>query len=122
MTESKRVFKDGQYNFTPNELRELGKELAAEAENVYQLRATKITVIADLGAQIKAAEKRVADLAGKITCGYEARPIECLIVMDMPRPGRKSFVRFDSQEVLLEEPMTEEELQQSFAFTEGRTQ
>jgi hypothetical protein len=120
--EKQRIYREGRYDFTQQEIRELGRDMAREAQAVYDARAEKIATVAQLAAQIKAAEKRVADLAEKINTGYELRPIECIEVMDSPRPGRKSILRIDNQELLEELQMTEAELQGSFAFPEAKVQ
>jgi hypothetical protein len=121
-TERPRIYREARYDFTQHEIRELGRDMAREAQGVYDARAQKIATVAELSALIKNAEKRVSDLAEKINCGYELRPVECIEILDSPRPGRKSVIRTDTQEVLEEEAMSEAERQDSFAFPEGRTQ
>jgi hypothetical protein len=121
-TDRPRIYREARYDFTQQEIRELGRDMAREAQGVYDARAQKVATVAELSSLIKSAEKRVSDFAEKINCGYELRPIECIEILDSPRPGRKSVVRTDTQEVLEETAMSESELQESFAFPEGKPQ
>jgi hypothetical protein len=120
--ERPRIYREARYDFTQHEIRELGRDMARGAQSVYDFRAQKIATVAELTAQIKSAEKLVSDLAEKINCGYELRQVECIEIMDMPRPGRKSIIRVDNQEQVEELAMNETELQESFAFPEGKPQ
>jgi hypothetical protein len=117
MTE-KRIFEPIKHTFTPDEMRGLGEAIAREAQRVYDTRAEKTALTADLSAQIKAAEKKVADLAGKINNGYEIRDTECLYLMDTPRIGMKTLMQCDTSTEIRVEAMTLDEQQRSFKFTD----
>jgi hypothetical protein len=105
-----------QYDFSHEELRLLGEQMAREAQMVYDLRDQKKVTAAQATLAIDEAEGRVSALARKINARHEMRDAECTAIMNSPRSGTKSIVRVDTGEVVREEPMTMEELQEKFAF------
>jgi hypothetical protein len=114
----KRQYESLKYVFNANELRDLGEQLAREAQRVFDLEAEKKATTASYGASIKAANNRVADLAEKMNNGYELRDVECMVMLEDPRPGQKRIIRLDTNETVRVEPMTMGEMQNSFGFTE----
>ena len=121
MTENRRLYEPCKYQFTPVELYHLGETLARETQNAYDLADAKASAMADFAASIKAADKRIADLAQKINNGYEIREIEVSVILDAPRPGVKTFARVDTGEAVREEPMTPEEMQREL-FPEAKAE
>jgi phage host-nuclease inhibitor protein Gam len=115
----RRLYESIKYTFDAEEVRELGAGLAREAQHVFDLRSEKANVVAEYAASMKAAEKRVADLTQKINNGYELREVECLVLLETPRPGMKRIVRTDNNETIREEAMTVAEMQQGFGFGES---
>jgi hypothetical protein len=113
-----RTYENVRHDFAPEEVRNLGEQLAREAQIVYDLRAKKIALTAELTGQIKQGDKRAADLVSKINNGYELREIEVMVMLETPRPGQKTILRADTNETLRVEAMTMQEMQQSFAFRE----
>ena len=118
MPVEKRLYESIKYTFSNDEIRELGEGLARENQTVYDLRDQKKNLTAGITAQIKAAEKRAADLTMKVNNGYELREVECLVLMETPRPGMKRIVRIDTNETVRDEAMTAQEMQSSFGFKE----
>jgi len=114
-----RLFESIKYAFSPTEIRELGEALAREAQTVFDLRDKKATTMAALAASIKAANSRVADLTTKINNGFELREVECMALLETPRPGLKRIIRIDNNETIREEPMTLAEMQGNFGFNPG---
>ena len=64
-----------------------GQQLARSNQQVYDLRAEKVSAVVSLVASIKLAEKLSADLAGKIERKSEMRETEVISVMNRPAPG-----------------------------------
>ena len=116
----RRLYEAIKYTFGPEEIRELGESLAREAQNVFDLRGEKANTMATYTASIKSAEKRVGDLTTKINNGFEMREVECLAMLETPRPGMKRIIRLDTNETVREEAMTVAEMQQGFGFGEDR--
>jgi hypothetical protein len=105
-----------QYNFTNEELRLLGEQMAREAQMVYDLRDKKKENAAALAVAVTEAEGRVSNLARKINERHEMRDAECMVLLHTPRAGMKSMVRVDTGEIVREERMTVDELQEKLAF------
>jgi hypothetical protein len=114
----RRTFEALKYSFKPEELRELGEALARETGNAGTLEDQKKAATAELSAQIKQARRRCDDLAGKINNGYELREVECMSMLETPRPGMKRVIRLDTNETVRDERMTAAEMQVSFGFRE----
>jgi hypothetical protein len=114
----RRTFEALKYAFKPDELRELGEALARETGNVGTLEDQKKAATAELSAQIKQARRRCDELAEKINNGYELREVECMSMLETPRPGMKRVIRLDTNETVRDEPMTSAEMQSSFGFRE----
>lgn len=115
---NKRLYESLRYDFSQREIVELGDQLARETATVSELEKRKSAVAAELGAEIKKAHTNAQDLAQKIIQGFELRDVECLSVMDEPRPGWKQVIRIDTNQLVREEQMSREELQGSFGFRE----
>lgn len=114
----KRLFESIRYAFAATEIKELGEALAREAQVVFDLEKKKSELASELNAEIKSANGRVSELAKKINNGYELREVECMALMETPRPGMKRIIRIDTNETIREEAMTKEEMQRSFGFQE----
>lgn len=114
----KRLYESIKYTFLPDEIRALGEGLARENQTIYDLREQKTNVVASLTASIKEAESRAADTTKKINNGYEMREVECLAMLETPRPGMKRIIRLDTNEMVREEAMTMNEMQQGFGFSD----
>src|SRR5215472_8016881 len=112
----RRLYEAIRYSFNDNEKRELGEALARENQTVYDLREQKKTITHEFNARIEGAEKRASDLTTKINSGYELREIECLVLLEVPRPGMKRLIRIDTNETIRDEAMTAAEMQSNFGF------
>lgn len=114
----KRLYEPVKYTFTQDEIRELGEALAREEQTAFELAEHKAATVAEFMASLKAVNGRVADLVKKINNGYELREVECMVMMETPRPGMKRVIRMDTTEPIRDEPMTVAEMQSSFGFQE----
>lgn len=114
----KRLYEAIKYTFTETEIRELGEALAREQQTAFDLAEHKTATVAEFLANLKAVKGRVADLVKKINNGYELREVECMVMLETPRPGMKRLVRLDNHQPIRDEPMTAAEMQTSFGFQE----
>ena len=108
-----REYASVEYRFNDQELLELGQQLAQSNQQIYDLRAAKMTTVATLGASIKEAEKTSAELTSKIARKAEMRDVEVISAMNRPRPGLKTIARTDNGEEVRIEAMTVQEQEQS---------
>lgn len=115
----RRTYEPVRYEFTEDEKRELGEQLARENQRLFAIRTDKTAKLAEFASAIKATDKRIAELSEKLNLGFELRDVECMAILDDPRPGMKSLIRLDTNKVLRIEAMTLNEMQSSFGFAEG---
>jgi hypothetical protein len=116
-----RTYEDLRYPFTPDELRDLGLQLAAREQDRIDAEAEKKSTNATFNARIGDLDKEIAELTRKVNTGYEMRPVEVFALFDTPVIGTKRIVRADKaagdpEATLREEPMTLHERQSSFGF------
>ena len=102
-----------EYRFSDVELLALGQQLARSNQQVYDLRAEKVSAVASLVASIKAAEKLSADLTGKIERKSEMREVEVISSMNRPSAGMKTIERLDNGEEVRVAVMTDEEREEA---------
>lgn len=108
---TKPIYELCRYQFTPAELRSLADQLARETQQRIETLDTRATVVAEFAAQIKAADRRIADLANKYNSRYEMREMECIVIFNKPQAGIKTIVRVDTGEEVRTEVMNEAETQ-----------
>ena len=97
--------------FTNSELLELSKRLAEKNTSVASLEEEKSRAMKDYAARIKTVENDVGDLSRKVTNGYEFRDIDCRVLYDTPKPGKKTIIRLDENQEVGVEDMSHEEKQ-----------
>jgi len=119
MANNKRMYEALKFTFGPSDIQELGQQLARETQNVYDIENRKKEIDAELAAQIKAANGRVAETTKRLNNGYEMREVEVMVLMDEPKQGIKRIIRVDNNEHLRDEAMTLEEMQRGFGFPEA---
>lgn len=100
-----------RYNFNPDELREIGKRLGETRKNVEQLEKDKKRVTSDFTARINMQNSESAQLANKVTAGYEFREIDCTATLNHPKTGQKTIIRNDTFEKVGTEEMLASESQ-----------
>jgi phosphopantetheine adenylyltransferase len=108
---SKPIYEPCRYQFTDAELRSLADQLARETKQRIDTIDQRATVVAEFAAQIKGADKRIADLANKYDSRYEMREMECIVLFDRPERGMKTIVRVDTGEEVRTAVMTDAETQ-----------
>lgn len=120
MADTKRQYETLKFTFGPEDLMDLGQQLARETQGVYDFEKRKKEIDAELAAQIKAANGRVECLTTKLNNGYEMREVEVMVLFDEPRQGMKRIIRADNNEHLRDDAMSFDELQRGFGFGETK--
>lgn len=82
--------------YSPQELGELGGELARSIGEKRQLDADKKRAVAEFGAQMKACDAAIELAQGKLAAGYETRSVPCYVALNYPTAGRKTYFRTDT--------------------------
>jgi hypothetical protein len=111
-------FESVKYEFTQDEIRELGKALAIEGARLDEVKGERAATLADFKARMEAIAGRQRELQSQINNGYKLVEVEIMVMYDKPAPGKKQILRLDTNSILREEPMTARELQGTFGFHE----
>jgi len=98
----RRTYESVRREFTADELRGLGEELARETSSMLDLEKKRAARSSELAGQIKAAGARCATIAAEINNGYRIEQLECIISYNDPCEGRKRYVRVDNGDVIRE--------------------
>lgn len=123
-TETKKETRILQYDFTQDEIRELGKKLASNESKIGELQADKKRTMDDFKSKLSQAEADRGLLKNKINSGHETRDIECEVIVNMPA-GKKTVRRLDrendprykpSDEIVGIEELTQAERQKTMKF------
>jgi len=107
-----------RYDFTHEEVHEMGAELARISTEIARTREEKKAVVTDFNAKITAKEAEVGILGNNINNGYEHRYVECTIHFNTPNTGKKTIFRNDSGEQVKVLNMTSDEIQLDMEFEE----
>ncbi len=99
------------YKFTEDEIKDLGKQLAMRTKELEQLKLDKKAVVSEFDNKIKNSEAGISLSSGQISAGSEYRQIECEVILNEPKNGKKTITRLDTAESW-EEMMTLEEMQE----------
>ncbi len=99
-----------KYNFTEDEIKELGRSLAKVFSDHSEAEARLKSVSTQVKAEITALEGTMTMISEKIRSGYEHRNIECKKEFDY-KLGTVTITRLDTAEVVEERPMDAEETQ-----------
>lgn len=101
------VKENARVALTTEQLLDAGRELAASQAEVRQLEDDFRSVRDEWKSRISAVEARITTTAGRISRGYDIKPVACVVTFDEPEPGLKTCVRQDTGERLWVKEMTE---------------
>lgn len=99
------------YQFSPEELIALGKELGESQIKLRQLDDDRKMVADEWKSKISSAEAHINSLSNKTSSGYEYRDIPCTVTYDCPVAGEKTITRDDTTEIVKVMLMDESEKQ-----------
>jgi hypothetical protein len=106
------ITKELWYKFTPEDMQNLGNEMATAVEKEGEIEKEKASAMADFKDRKDKTRNQIKSCAQKIRLGGEMRMIECREEKDMMTHTVRIF-RNDSDEMVEQRPMTTEERQQS---------
>lgn len=102
------VTKKLRCSLTDAELAEIGTQISDRVLEVEQIEAMK--------KRINPLKEEITRLSHKFKSGTDERYVECTVWYDMPEDGMKTIMRMDTNEIILREPMTEDEMQGELDF------
>jgi hypothetical protein len=95
-----------RYDFTAPEVHDLSVQLANETKKVGALTEEKKSVVSQWTAKINEAKAACNSLSFKVADGYEHREVECEVLLNTPKNGKKTIIRKDSNKRVGVEDMT----------------
>lgn len=95
-----------RYEFTNEEMRDLGRDLSVKNQELRQLEEQKKSVVADFGSRMTIAKEHISSLSDKVASGYEMRDVMCMVEYHTPGINKKSYTRTDNSESWIE-PMND---------------
>jgi hypothetical protein len=99
-----------KFEFTAEELQELGRECAQITQDVNDLKGQAKSVASDYKAKVDQKESARNVVANKINNGFEMREIECVVEFD-PEVSRKRYHDANTHELLKTADMTSADFQ-----------
>jgi len=109
--ETKKTRRTLRVTLTEAELLAAGKSQADKLNELGAIENDRKRIADEFKAKASALEAQVADLANKISSGYEFRSVGCTEYLGEPEPTQKRVVRDDTGEVVGIEEMNSAELQ-----------
>ncbi len=104
--------KDLKYQFSSDELRELGSQLADATIELRQIEEDKKRVTSDFTAKITTKDLDISQLSTRLQSGYEFRFMECTVRFHEPKEGQATVARDDTGETVEVRDMTPAEMQE----------
>jgi hypothetical protein len=95
-----------RYDFTAVEVHDLSVQLANETKKVGALTEEKKSVVSQWTAKINESKAACNSLSFKVADGYEHREVECEVLLNTPKNGKKTIIRKDSNKRVGVEDMT----------------
>lgn len=95
-----------RYEFTNEEMRDLGRDLSVKNQELRQLEEQKKSVVADFGSRMTIAKEHISSLSDKVASGYEMRDVMCMVEYHTPEINKKTYTRTDNEESWIE-PMND---------------
>jgi len=84
--------------YPPEKMQEIASALAREISDLEQVRNDKKVSDKAFNEQIERHTTTATELAGKYNRGYEMIEMDCDIRYNSPEPGKKEFIRMDTNE------------------------
>lgn len=95
------------------ELQERSDELANEVAKLREVEAEKREVMREFGDRIKAHDLVIDSLSKIVRDRSEEKEVPCLVVWNAPKRGMKQIIRLDTNEVVDELDMTDNDKQRA---------
>ncbi len=99
------------HEFTPEELRTLGDELANETMNLQNIESEKKSVVSQYKSKMDEIKAKIQTISANIAARREFRWTDCEVRFNEPKTGKKTVVRMDNGSTVEVANMTPEEMQ-----------
>lgn len=97
-----------RYDFTASEVHDLSVKLANRTQEMAAKEAEKKSITSQITSDITGIKADISSLSNKVANGYEMRKVECEIKYHLPEQGKKTIIRKDTGEKVVEKMSSEE--------------
>lgn len=97
-----------RYDFTASEVHDLSLKLANKTQDKSRVAEEKKSIVSQFKSQIDAIDAELNLISSKVANGYEMRKVECEIKYHLPEQGKKTVIRKDTGEKMVEKMTSEE--------------
>lgn len=97
-----------RYDFTAAEIHDLSLKLANKTQDKSRISEEKKSVVSQYKSQIDALDAELSGISSKVANGYEMRKVECEVLWHKPEQGKKTLIRKDTNEKIIEKMTSEE--------------
>ena len=97
-----------RYDFKATEIHDLAVKLAQKNQELDNIADEKKSVVSQYKSKEDLAKMEVSLLSGKVASGYEMRKVECEVKYHFPEQGKKTIIRSDNGQHIVEKMSSEE--------------
>lgn len=102
--------------FNSEQKAQIAEQLAHSVADLETIIGEKKVSDAAFNERIKTTDNKIAELAKRYNKGCEGKEIECRIMYDVPRVGKKSYFRTDTEKLIEVRDMSPDEKQETLQF------
>jgi hypothetical protein len=97
-----------RYDFSAPEIYDLSMQLANKTQDKSRVAEEKKSIVSQYKSKIDAIDADLSLISSKVANGYEMRKVECEIQYHKPEQGKKTVIRKDTNEKVVEKMSSEE--------------
>ena len=97
-----------RYDFTAPEIHDLSMDLANKTQQFQTVSDEKKSVSSQFKSRLDSIQSDLNSLSNKVASGYEIREVECEIKYHKPEQGKKTIIRKDNNQKIIEKMTSEE--------------
>jgi hypothetical protein len=97
-----------RYDFTAPEIHDLSMDLANKTQQFQTVSDEKKSVSSQFKSRLDSIQSDLNSLSNKVASGYEIREVECEVKYHRPEQGKKTIIRKDNNQKIVEKMTSEE--------------
>ena len=97
-----------RYDFSAPEIHDLSMDLANKTQQFQTVSDEKKSVSSQFKSRLDSIQSDLNSLSNKVASGYEIREVECEIKYHKPEQGKKTIIRKDNNQKIVEKMTSEE--------------
>lgn len=97
-----------RYDFSAPEIHDLSMDLANKTQQFQTVSDEKKSVSSQFKSRLDSIQSDLNSLSNKVASGYEIREVECEVKYHKPEQGKKTIIRKDNNQKIIEKMTSEE--------------